>query len=97
MAITIVPTITPRTIMRKGSTRLLITAMALSTSSGAEVQQPLATVVIGGLLTSTLLTLFVIPILYKYNYFQKSCIIIIENANIKHVAVFALTPSPRNK
>jgi len=40
--------------------------MALSTSSGAEVQQPLATVVIGGLLTSTLLTLFVIPILYKW-------------------------------
>jgi len=39
--------------------------MALSVSSGAEVQQPLATVVIGGLLTSTLLTLFVIPILYK--------------------------------
>ena len=40
--------------------------MALSTSSGAEVQQPLATVVIGGLLTSTLLTLYVIPILYKW-------------------------------
>ncbi len=40
--------------------------MALSTSSGAEVQQPLATVVIGGLLTSTLLTLFVIPILYRW-------------------------------
>lgn len=40
--------------------------MALSTSSGAEVQKPLATVVIGGLLTSTLLTLFVIPILYKW-------------------------------
>jgi cobalt-zinc-cadmium resistance protein CzcA len=40
--------------------------MALSTSSGAEVQQPLATVVIGGLLTSTLLTLFIIPILYKW-------------------------------
>ncbi len=40
--------------------------MALSTSSGAEVQQPLATVVIGGLLTSTLLTLFVIPVLYRW-------------------------------
>ncbi len=40
--------------------------MALSTSSGAEVQRPLATVVIGGLLTSTLLTLFIIPILYKW-------------------------------
>lgn len=38
--------------------------MALSTSAGAEVQQPLATVVIGGLMTSTLLTLFVLPCLY---------------------------------
>lgn len=38
--------------------------MAISTSSGAEVQQPLATVVIGGLLTASLLTLFILPILY---------------------------------
>ncbi|GAB1448043.1 hypothetical protein MASR2M44_10480 [Bacteroidota bacterium] len=38
--------------------------MALSTSVGAEVQKPLATVVIGGLLISTLLTLFVLPVLY---------------------------------
>lgn len=38
--------------------------MALSSSSGAEVQKPLATVVIGGLITATLLTLLVLPILY---------------------------------
>jgi cobalt-zinc-cadmium resistance protein CzcA len=38
--------------------------MALSTGTGAEVQRPLATVVIGGLITSTLLTLFVAPIIY---------------------------------
>lgn len=38
--------------------------MALSASAGAEVQRPLATVVIGGLLTATLLTLFVLPCLY---------------------------------
>ncbi|HOZ75434.1 MAG TPA: CusA/CzcA family heavy metal efflux RND transporter [Flavobacterium sp.] len=38
--------------------------MALSTSGGAEVQKPLATVVIGGLITATLLTLVVLPILY---------------------------------
>ena len=38
--------------------------MALSTGAGAEVQKPLATVVIGGLLTATLLTLFVLPSLY---------------------------------
>jgi cobalt-zinc-cadmium resistance protein CzcA len=35
--------------------------MALATSAGAEVQRPLATVVIGGLVTSTLLTLLVLP------------------------------------
>jgi len=38
--------------------------MALSTSAGAEVQRPLATVVIGGLITATFLTLVVIPVLY---------------------------------
>ena len=40
--------------------------MALATSMGAEVQRPLATVVIGGLLTSTALTLLVIPALYAH-------------------------------
>ncbi|HHO51378.1 MAG TPA: efflux RND transporter permease subunit, partial [Deltaproteobacteria bacterium] len=40
--------------------------MALSTSAGAEVQRPLATVVIGGLVTSTLLTLFVLPSSYGW-------------------------------
>ncbi|MEK6767281.1 MAG: CusA/CzcA family heavy metal efflux RND transporter [Planctomycetota bacterium] len=40
--------------------------MALSTSPGAEVQKPLATVVIGGLITATLLTLVVLPILYIF-------------------------------
>ena len=39
--------------------------MALSQGDGAEVQRPLATVVIGGLVTSTLLTLFVLPAIYK--------------------------------
>lgn len=38
--------------------------MALSTGAGAEVQRPLATVVIGGLISATLLTLFVLPLLY---------------------------------
>lgn len=38
--------------------------MALSTSAGAEVQKPLATVVIGGLISATLLTLVVLPVLY---------------------------------
>lgn len=40
--------------------------MAIATSAGAEVQRPLATVVIGGLFTSTLLTLFVLPSLYAW-------------------------------
>lgn len=40
--------------------------MALATSAGAEVQKPLATVVIGGLISSTLLTLLVLPCLYIY-------------------------------
>ncbi|MBX7184835.1 MAG: CusA/CzcA family heavy metal efflux RND transporter [Vicinamibacteria bacterium] len=39
--------------------------MALATGSGAEVQRPLATVVIGGLITCTLLTLFVLPSIYS--------------------------------
>ena len=39
--------------------------MALNTGIGSEVQRPLATVVIGGVISSTLLTLFVIPALYR--------------------------------
>lgn len=39
--------------------------MAIATSAGAEVQRPLATVVIGGLMVSTILTLLVIPVFYK--------------------------------
>ena len=63
-------------VIKGASTRLrpvLITAttdilgflpMAISTSAGAEVQRPLATVVIGGIITSTMLTLIILPILY---------------------------------
>jgi cobalt-zinc-cadmium resistance protein CzcA len=40
--------------------------MAIATSAGAEVQRPLATVVIGGLITSTLLTLLLLPVLYGW-------------------------------
>src|SRR6218665_2494757 len=45
--------------------------MAISTGAGAEVQKPLATVVIGGLITATLLTLIILPILY---YFGESTV-----------------------
>ena len=40
--------------------------MAVSTSAGVEVQRPLATVVIGGLISSTLLTLLVLPTVYTW-------------------------------
>jgi len=45
--------------------------MAVATSTGAEVQRPLASVVIGGLASSTLLTLFLLPVLYE-RIFRKS-------------------------
>ncbi|HHH52762.1 MAG TPA: CusA/CzcA family heavy metal efflux RND transporter, partial [Bacteroidetes bacterium] len=72
-------------IIKKGSIRrirpILLTAstdilgflpMAISTSAGAEVQRPLATVVIGGMLTSTILTLIVLPVLYKFVESEKN-------------------------
>lgn len=40
--------------------------MAISTNAGAEVQRPLATVVVGGLISATFLTLFVLPVLYAF-------------------------------
>lgn len=55
-----------RPILLTASTDILgFLPMALSTSGGAEVQRPLATVVIGGLLSATVLTLLVIPVLYS--------------------------------
>ena len=46
--------------------------MAIATGAGAEVQRPLATVVIGGILSSTLLTLLVLPILYQLAHWKDS-------------------------
>jgi cobalt-zinc-cadmium resistance protein CzcA len=46
--------------------------MAIATSAGAEVQRPLATVVIGGLITSTVLTLLILPTLYSW--FEKETV-----------------------
>jgi len=45
--------------------------MAIATGTGAEVQRPLATVVIGGIWSSTLLTLLVLPLLYRIVYPQR--------------------------
>ena len=46
--------------------------MAIATGTGAEVQRPLATVVIGGILSSTALTLLVLPLLYSLAYRKRS-------------------------
>jgi len=45
--------------------------MAVSTNMGAEVQRPLATVVIGGLITASILTLLVLPVVYARYYEMK--------------------------
>ena len=45
--------------------------MALNVGTGAEVQRPLATVVIGGIISSTLLTLIVLPVLYRLVHGRK--------------------------
>jgi len=56
-----------RPILLTASTDILgFMPMAISTSSGAEVQRPMATVVIGGMITATLLTLFLLPVLYRW-------------------------------
>lgn len=48
------------------TTALGLIPLLVSSGTGSEVQRPLATVVIGGLFTSTVLTLLVIPALYKW-------------------------------
>jgi len=59
--------------------------MALATSVGAEVQRPLATVVIGGLVTSTLLTLLVLPSLYPLVCGRKRKQVLIEEVVVQEV------------
>lgn len=53
-------------LMTAMTTFLGLIPRAISTGTGAEVQRPLATVVLGGLITSTLLTLFLIPAIYRF-------------------------------
>lgn len=59
-------------LMTAVTTALGLAPLLIATGTGSEVQRPLATVVIGGLLTSTLLTLLVIPALYKWFAISKS-------------------------
>ncbi|WP_339750786.1 CusA/CzcA family heavy metal efflux RND transporter [Algoriphagus aquimarinus] len=72
--------------------------MALSSSSGAEVQKPLATVVIGGLITATILTLVVLPVLYYYfeKGFRKSTgkvgLLVITFLTVINISTFAQEP-----
>ena len=66
--------------------------MALSTSSGAEVQRPLATVVIGGLFTATLLTLIVLPVLYSWFEKHKQMKINPKIATVLLVVLCAFLP-----
>jgi cobalt-zinc-cadmium resistance protein CzcA len=63
--------------------------MALSTSAGAEVQKPLATVVIGGLITATILTLIVLPIFYIF-FSTHSFRSVFKRKGIKPLVVIAL-------
>jgi len=65
--------------MRPVMTTALVAAlgfvpMALSTGAGAEVQRPLATVVIGGLITATCLTLLVLPVVYGW-FGRATCLV----------------------
>lgn len=65
--------------------------MAISTNAGAEVQRPLATVVIGGLVSATILTLIVLPILYAW--FEEKRILKINKKGIISVVVLLFSIS----
>ncbi len=65
--------------------------MALSNGAGAEVQRPLATVVIGGLMLATFLTLFVLPILYVlFEHINKDKMKFSKKINPQKLSVFLL-------
>jgi cobalt-zinc-cadmium resistance protein CzcA len=74
--------------------------MAISTGAGAEVQKPLATVVIGGLITATALTLLVIPVLYiiltKMN-FRKRRKVITKMVCLMLVSISAFTAKAQQR
>tara|TARA_R110002049_G_scaffold46286_4_gene134715 strand:- start:59 stop:3028 length:2970 start_codon:yes stop_codon:yes gene_type:complete len=63
--------------------------MAISTNAGAEVQRPLATVVIGGLITSTILTLIVLPVLYAW--FEEKTEIKMNKNGIASIVIIMLS------
>ncbi len=55
-------------LLTAGAAAMGFLPMAVSTGAGAEVQRPLATVVIGGLVTSTMLTMIALPLLFEIFY-----------------------------
>ncbi|WP_396602850.1 CusA/CzcA family heavy metal efflux RND transporter [Algibacter sp. R77976] len=63
--------------------------MAISTNAGAEVQRPLATVVIGGLVTATILTLIVLPVLYAW--FEEKTEIKMNKKTVASVIIILLS------
>ncbi|WP_439571901.1 efflux RND transporter permease subunit [Sphingomonas sp.] len=63
--------------------------MAIATGSGAEVQKPLATVVIGGLISATLLTLFVLPTLYARYGRRETNVAEVEQGDIRQTEAIA--------
>ncbi|WP_100614008.1 CusA/CzcA family heavy metal efflux RND transporter [Confluentibacter citreus] len=71
--------------------------MAISTNAGAEVQRPLATVVIGGLVSATILTLIVLPVLYAW--FEEKAIIKMNKKVIISIVImlFAINIDAQNK
>jgi len=76
--------------------------MALSTGAGAEVQKPLATVVIGGLITATFLTLFVLPLLYiifnsKINIRKKGKMKSVTTVIVLLLSVLSFNANAQNK
>ncbi|MBL7980076.1 MAG: CusA/CzcA family heavy metal efflux RND transporter [Bacteroidetes Order II. Incertae sedis bacterium] len=76
--------------------------MALSTGAGAEVQKPLATVVIGGLITATFLTLFVLPLLYiifnsKIKFKKKGNMKTVTTVIVLLLSVFSFNANAQTK
>ncbi|MFT7441968.1 MAG: cobalt-zinc-cadmium resistance protein CzcA [Maribacter sp.] len=66
--------------------------MAVSTNAGAEVQRPLATVVVGGLVTATILTLIVLPVLYAW-FEEKKTVKMNKNAILTIIGFFFILGS----
>ncbi len=79
-------------LLTASSTALGFLPMAISTGSGAEVQRPLATVVIGGLITSSLLTLVVLPVVYLSVYKMKKVRISKKATLLILITVLSLLP-----